>query len=96
MTYYCNEIEFTPISTRNVSDYIILKRDDNFLYVLHPQHTIGFVFTTEEVEKNKQTIIPALRLSIEDNQVRLCKIQNAYRETDLLTTWLELYTNKIK
>lgn len=96
LSLHCNKIEFTPISIRNVSDYIVLKQDDNFLYVVHPQHTVGFVFNNEDFQKNKHTIVPVVRISIDDKQVRLCKIQTAYCETDLLNTWLELYTNKIK
>lgn len=96
LSLHCNKIEFTPISIRNVKDYIVLKQADDFLYVVHPQHTIGFVFITADLQTNEQTITPVVRISIDNKQVRLCKIQNAYRKTDLLNTWLELYTNKIK
>lgn len=88
---YCNTIEFTPISTRNISDYIILKQDEDFLYVVHPLHTVGFVFDMTDVRKNEQTMIPVMRVSLENKQIQLCKIQTTYRETNLSATWITLY-----
>lgn len=90
-TVYCLAIEFTPISTRNINDYITLKQDKDFLYVLHPQHTVGFIFLASHYQQKEQTMIPVMRVSLEDKQIKFCKIQTTYREIDLLTTWINLY-----
>ena len=95
------ECKFTPISVRNISDYIPLGEIDDFLYTIHPARTIGFVFYIPDLQKG-QHAIPVVRVSLKETPIgykqpfslRICA-SFSHRE-DIISTWYRLYVDMFK
>lgn len=96
---YQKDAKFTPISVRNIEDYIVLGEQDEFLYVVHPQQTMGFVFSINDLQAGKQTVIPVMRVSLRDTplqykQAYFLRIREAYANANITSTWYKLYVDK--
>jgi hypothetical protein len=98
---YQKDTKFTPISVRNLDDYVVLGEVDEHLYVVHPQQTMGFVFSVVDIQAAKQTVVPVMRLSLRDTQLQykqayFLRIREEYANTDIIPTWYKLYVEKFK
>lgn len=98
---YQKDTKFTPISVRNISDYTVLGEMDEFLYVVHPEQTMGFVLYIPDLQKKQQTVIPVMRVSLRDTilgykQAHFLRIRESFSKSNITSTWYDLYINKYK
>ena len=96
---YQKDSKFTPISMRNISDYIVLGELDEFVYVVHPDQTMGFVFHVPDLQKKENTVIPVMRVSLRDTslgykQAHFIRIREAFSKSNVTSTWYNLYVDK--
>ena len=96
---YQKDTKFTPISVRNLDDYVVLGEVDEFLYVVHPQQTMGFVFSIVDIQAAKQTVVPVMRVSLratplQYKQAYFLRIREAYANANITSTWYKLYVDK--
>jgi hypothetical protein len=96
---YQKDSKFTPISMRNISDYIVLGELDEFVYVVHPDQTMGFVFNISDLQKKENTVIPVMRVSLRDTplgykQAHFLRIREAFSKSNVTSTWYNLYIDK--
>lgn len=96
---YQKDSKFTPISVRNLDDYIVLGESDKFLYVVHLKQTMGFVFSVFEIKESKQKVVPVMRVSLRDThlkykQAHFLRIREDYATVDIGSTWYKLYVDK--
>lgn len=98
---YQKDSNFTPISVRNLNDYVVLGEQDQFLYLVHPNQTTGFVFDVNDLQKKEQTVVPVMRVSLRDTpigykQAHYLRIREAYSKSNITSTWYNLYVEKFK
>lgn len=98
---YQKDSKFTPISVRNITDYVVLGELDEFLYVVHPKQTMGFVFYVPDLQKKLQDVIPVMRVSLRDTvldykQAHFLRIRESYAKSNVTSTWYNLYVDKYK
>lgn len=97
---YQKDSKFIPISIRNVSDYITIAENAGLLYCVHPQQMFGYVFNVEDLQTGKQSVVPAMHLSLRDTpikgykQVHNLRIQEKYSKTNVATIWYTAYVKK--
>ena len=96
---YQKDSKFTPISMRNISDYIVLGELDEFVYVVHPDQTMGFVFHVPDLQKKDNNVIPVMRVSLRDTplgykQAHFLRIREAFSKSNVTSTWYNLYIDK--
>lgn len=96
---YQKDSKFTPISVRNLNDYTVLGEVDEFLYVVHPEQTMGFVFYIPDLQKKEQTVIPVMRVSLRDTplkykQAHFLRIRESFSKSNITSTWYNLYVDK--
>lgn len=99
---YQKDTKFTPISVRNVGDYIVLGALDDYLYTIHPNQEVGYVFSIPELQAGKQTVLPVMRVSLRDTPIKnykqayFLRIREAFSKQNVTSTWYELYVDKYK
>lgn len=96
---YQKDSKFTPISVRNISDYIVLGEVDEFLYTVHPDNTMGFVFHIPDLQSKAQSVIPVMRVSLRDSpleykQAYFLRIRESFSKSNIASTWYNLYVDK--
>lgn len=97
---YMKDSKFTPISVRNISDYHVLADHDGLLYVVHPQQTFGFVFDLVELKSGKSEILPVMRVSLRDTNIKgykqahFLRIREAFSKTNIVKNWYLFYLDK--
>ena len=98
---YQKDSKFTPISVRNLGDYMLILRDDDCLYVLDAQHTTGFVFAAEDLAKKPTLgLFPAMRLALRDSgvkgykQAHQLRIRESFATKGVATSWYLAYVEE--
>ena len=95
---YQTPLKFTPISLRNFESYEVLGQDSFYVYVVDPQHTMGFAFDLSDVEAQPQAgLVPALQLQLRDSgidglrQAFRLRVQEAHARRGVATSWYVLF-----
>ena len=97
---YQKDTKFTPISIRNVSDYVMLNRSDDLVYLVHPQQTYGYVFRITDLQSGKQTALPVMHLSLRDTPIKNYKqaynlrVRESFSKSNITTVWYTSYVNR--
>ena len=93
---YQKDNKFTPISLRNIQDYTVLHDDGEFVYMVDPHNTTGFVFPLSDLDTTT-LVIPAMRVSLRDSGVKNYKqafylrIRETYSKKNITSTWYNYY-----
>jgi hypothetical protein len=96
---YQSDAKFTPISVRNLQDYNVIGESDGFIYVVHPDQTMGFVFLLEDTQKNNKEIVPVLRVALRDTDIKNYKqafqlrIRKSFSKANITSSWYNYYVN---
>lgn len=94
---YQKDTKFTPISIRNIQDYKLLYEDGEFVYLVDPSNTTGFVFDVNDLRGKSQDILPAMRVSLRDSGIKnykqafFLRIREAYSKKNITSTWYNSY-----
>jgi hypothetical protein len=93
---YQRELEYTSISTRNILDYTLIGESDDFVFLLHPDKTLGFVFDRNVLtptDRYQQHIPIARILNTEDSQIT---IRDTHRDKNISQLWQQFYNTQTK
>lgn len=95
--------KFREISLNNIESMNLIHEDNDYVYLVHPEQTIGFVFDKDDIEnaatgRSIKLVRPVMSLSLRDaldglKQVHRLRIQQGYSRSNITTTW---YKNYIK
>ena len=97
---YQKDNKFTPISLRNVMDYTVLHDDGEYVYMVDPGQTTGYVFDLNDLRKDAQHILPVMRLSLRSTtikgykQAHYLRIREAFAKNNITSTWYNHYVMK--
>jgi len=96
---YQKDTKFTPISVRNIQDYNVIGDADGFLYVVHPNQTVGFAFLLDDIQSRKNNIVPVMRVALRDTNINGLKqayqlrIRESFSKANVTSAWYQYYVN---
>lgn len=99
ITYQATK-RFTPISKRNINDMLVLGEEDTFVYLVNNEQTAGFVFLITDLKQDVQHVVPVMRLSLRDTQIKdykqahALRIQESYSKMNVTSTWYKLFVDQ--
>jgi len=99
---YQRDVKFLPLSTANVASYVVIGKDEDFEYVVHPHRTAGYVINLGELKhalKTKNQVLPAMTVSLRDTplgikQAHALRIRERYARNNVATKWYEGYVKR--
>lgn len=98
---YQKDALFTRITMRNFGDYRVLGQDLYRTYAIDPQHTMGFAFDNDDIEKRPSLgMLPAMSLRLRDSGIKTWKqayrlrIRHAFAMKGVATSWYISYTQR--
>ena len=99
---YQNDVKFLPVSTNNIASYVVIGKDDDFEYVVHPHRTAGYVINLGELKhalKTKNDVLPAMVVSLRDTplgmkQAHALRIRERYGRNHVATDWYVGYVQR--
>jgi hypothetical protein len=97
---YQKDTKFREVSLKNIQSMDVIGDDNEFLYVVHPSQTLGYVFDKDDFTGGKKHIRPIMSLALRDSginglkQVHKLRIQKGYARTNITTTWYYNYINE--
>ena len=95
---YQKDSKFREISLSNIKNMNVIFEDNDYVYLVHPEKTMGFVFDKDHFVDGVKNVRPIMSLALRDvldglKQVHRLRIQKGYSRTNITTTW---YKNYIK